>query len=143
MIQSSPRGQIQSADVFCGRNAPHLGDLSSVTMQNTMRADISGRRDVINRPPCTDISTFTSAHGQDADVTMDVPIKDIIESLPKHDERRRLLARDALASVDGFKMLFRVTYEYLFGMRVCFLLPRQQRRLECQQCKPMPRLIQE
>ena len=50
---------------------------------------------------------------------MDVPIDDIIRSLPSYDERRLLLARDSLASVEGFKMLVMVTYEYLFGMRVC------------------------
>ena len=50
---------------------------------------------------------------------MDVPIDDIIKSLPTYDERRLLLARDSLASADGFKMLVMVTYEYLFGMRVC------------------------
>ena len=31
-----------------------------------------------------------------------------------------MLARDALASVGGFKMLLMVTYAYLFGMRVRF-----------------------
>ena len=108
---------------YCGRDAPHLGDLSDVTAQNSMDTDVSGRRDVINRPPCPNTSKSTSVHEQDADVIMDVPIKDIMESLPSYDERRRLLARDSLASVDGFKMLLMVTYEYLFGMRVCFFCP--------------------
>ena len=54
---------------------------------------------------------------------MGVPVEDIISSLPTYDERRLLLARDSLASVDGFKMLIMVTYEYLFGMRVCLYCP--------------------
>ena len=34
-----------------------------------------------------------------------------------------MLARDALASVDGFRTLVSVTYEHLFGMRVCPFCP--------------------
>ena len=33
--------------------------------------------------------------------------------------RRSLIAKDALASVDGFRVMVLLAYEYLFGMRVC------------------------
>ena len=64
---------------------------------------------------CTMVSRRTTIMG--------VPVEDIINSLPTYDERRLLLARDSLASVDGFKMLVMLTYEYLFGMRVCIFRP--------------------
>ena len=95
---------------YCGRHAPHLGDFSGASDQYSMDAGGSRRRDITNRPSCADTSKTTSVDDQDADVIMDVPIEDIIDSLPSYDERRRLLARDALASVDGFKMLLVVTY---------------------------------
>lgn len=40
-----------------------------------------------------------------------------------HDERREMLARDALASVDGFRALVMAAYEHLFGLRVCVHCP--------------------
>jgi hypothetical protein len=61
--------------------------------------------------------------GSEGDVFLQVPINDIIQSLPTYDERRKILARDALASVDGFHTLVLATYEYLFGMRVCPYCP--------------------
>jgi hypothetical protein len=46
-----------------------------------------------------------------------------MNSLLEYDERRRILARDNLASVDGFRTLVLATHEYLFGMRVCPYCP--------------------
>ena len=59
----------------------------------------------------------------DDDVFLDVPLEDLRSFLPSHDERRKLLARDALATVDGFRVIVSVTYEFLFGMRVCSNCP--------------------
>ena len=57
------------------------------------------------------------------DVYLDVPLEDLRHFLPTHDERRKILARDALATVDGFRVIVAVTYEFLFGMRVCAKCP--------------------
>ena len=62
-------------------------------------------------------------HRNADDVYLSVPVADIIDSLPTYDERRKILARDALASVDGFRTIVLATYEYLFGMRVCPYCP--------------------
>ena len=61
--------------------------------------------------------------GDAGDVYLTVPVQDIVNSLPTYDERRKILARDALASVDGVRTLVLATYEYLFGMRVCPYCP--------------------
>ena len=53
------------------------------------------------------------------DVVLSIPIADLRNALPPYDERRALIARDPLASVDGFRVIMLLTYEYLFGMRVC------------------------
>ena len=71
------------------------------------------------------------------DVFLDVPLEDLRSFLPSHDERRKLLARDALATVDGFRVIVSVTYEFLFGMRVCSNcphcnLPKQFKGPPCQ-----------
>ena len=57
------------------------------------------------------------------DVELRIPVSAVIDALPTYDERRKLLARDSLASVDGFRVLVLATYEYLFGMRVCPYCP--------------------
>ena len=46
------------------------------------------------------------------------------ECLPAYDERRAILARDPLASVDGFRVLAELTIEILFGVRFCRNCPR-------------------
>ena len=69
------------------------------------------------------------------DVLFGVPVEDLLQGLPSRDRRRRILARDALASADGFKILVFLAYEYLFGMRVCMDCPDCNRReagLPCQ-----------
>ena len=92
---------------YCGRHEPPLGHLPDTTVQSSTTLSDSERGCV----------------NTEGDVIMDVPIDDIINALPTYDQRRLLLARDSLASVDGFKMLVMVTYEYLFGMRVCIFCP--------------------
>ena len=52
-----------------------------------------------------------------------VSVEEIMQNLPSHDERREILARDALASVDGFRTLVMAAYEHLFGVRVCVRCP--------------------
>jgi hypothetical protein len=61
--------------------------------------------------------------------------QEIIDSLPSHDERRKILARDSLASVYGFRTMVLAAYEYLFGMRVCPHCPHcnfQDNGIPCQ-----------
>ena len=45
------------------------------------------------------------------DVVLGVPIQDMV---PTYDERRRLMARDPLAAVDGFRTLVALAYQHLF-----------------------------
>ena len=49
--------------------------------------------------------------------------RDILDYLPTYDDRRAILARDSLASVEGFRLSILITCEYLFGMRVCIDCP--------------------
>ena len=51
---------------------------------------------------------------------MDVPVGDLAEYIPSHDDRRIALARDSFASVDGFRILVLAAFKFLFGMNVCF-----------------------
>ena len=53
------------------------------------------------------------------DVVLGVPMEELRGTIPGHDERRAMLARDALATVDGFRVIVAVTYEHLFGVRMC------------------------
>ena len=54
---------------------------------------------------------------------MEASISQLRASLPAYDDRRKMLALDALASLDGFRVLVSVTYEYVFGLRVCGFCP--------------------
>ncbi|HIE71391.1 MAG TPA: hypothetical protein EYP98_15145 [Planctomycetes bacterium] len=56
-------------------------------------------------------------------VELKIPLADLVERVPLYDDRRAILARDPLASVDGFRVLCSLAYEYLFGMRVCAFCP--------------------
>ena len=50
-------------------------------------------------------------------------MEDLTDRVPLYDDRRAMLARDPLASVDGFRMLCYLTYEHLFGIRICSMCP--------------------
>ena len=63
--------------------------------------------------------------------------KEIIDSLPTYDERRKILARDSLASVDGFRTLVLAAYEYLFGMRVCPFCPDCNNGVSSRPCQDL------
>ena len=54
---------------------------------------------------------------------MDVPVGDLAEHIPSHDERRIALVRDSFASVDSFRILVLAAFKFLFGMNVCFRCP--------------------
>ena len=61
---------------------------------------------------------------QDEEVVIAVPLVALSEAVPDYNTRRRILARDSLASVDGFRMMLLLLYEHLWGMRVCIHCPR-------------------
>ena len=67
-------------------------------------------------PICTSVR-------RNGDMIVRVSVESLLHHVPSYDERRQLLARDALASVDGFRVLVSLTYEHLFGMRVCGFCP--------------------
>ena len=53
------------------------------------------------------------------DATIAVSVDKIRDNLPLYDVRRKILASDALASVDGFRIMILLTFEHLFGIRFC------------------------
>ena len=55
----------------------------------------------------------------DADVNMALPMDVLAEAVPASDERRKVLARDPLAGVDGFRVIVGLVFEYILGMRYC------------------------
>ena len=59
------------------------------------------------------------------DDSVDVPIdeEELLSLVPTFDERRTIVARDGLASVDGFNMSILLVFEYIFGMKVCDKCP--------------------
>ena len=52
-------------------------------------------------------------------VRINIPMADLIDKVLAWDERRMILARDHLASVDGFWVLILLAHEHVFGMRIC------------------------
>ena len=54
---------------------------------------------------------------------MRLSCEEIMQWLPPYDERRAILARDGLASVEGFRLSILLTCEHIFGMRVCARCP--------------------
>ena len=56
-------------------------------------------------------------------VQMGISAQEMLEWLPSYDERRAILSRDGLSSVDGFRISVLLVCEYIFGMRVCAKCP--------------------
>ena len=55
----------------------------------------------------------------DDDATIAVSVNKMRDNLPPYDVRKKILAGDALASVDGFRIMILLTFEHLFGIRFC------------------------
>ena len=53
------------------------------------------------------------------DVFFALKPEDLADQVPSYGVRRAVLAKDSLASVDGFKIMVLLAYKHLFGMRVC------------------------
>ena len=67
--------------------------------------------------------TSTKADGDDEEVSFAVSSEDLTGFLPTFDQRRRILATDALASVEGFRVMVELTMQYLFGVNYCPMCP--------------------
>ena len=60
----------------------------------------------------------------DADfASFGLPLEALLELVPTYDDRRAMIARDSLASVDGFRLWIVLLLEYIFGVRLCLQCP--------------------
>eukprot|EP00438_Fugacium_kawagutii_P008899 Skav215707 [mRNA] locus=scaffold2573:242958:252224:+ [translate_table: standard] len=55
----------------------------------------------------------------DGNYTLPIHVESFCRALPTWEQRRQAMARDPLASVDGFRVLVLLVMEHLFGLRVC------------------------
>ena len=53
------------------------------------------------------------------DVIFGLSVDELTHGIPTHDTRRRILATDSLASVEGFRVMIELALQYLFGMNFC------------------------
>ena len=53
----------------------------------------------------------------------DLPVADFVSQLPSYKDRQKLLARNPLACADGFRILCRLVFRDLFGVRACANCP--------------------
>ena len=58
------------------------------------------------------------------DRDMDLPVDCLAMRHPNWEDRRRILARDPLATVDGFRVMMLLVMRHLFGLNVCLNCPR-------------------
>ena len=61
--------------------------------------------------------------GVDEDRDIDLPVECFEMRHPNWEERRRILARDPLATVDGFRVMMLLVMRHLFGLNVCLNCP--------------------
>ena len=52
-----------------------------------------------------------------------VPLTSLLAEVPPYDERRAIIARDGLASVDGFRVICLLVATHLWDVRVCWHCP--------------------
>ena len=69
------------------------------------------------RAPRLGQAAYTMHDGDD--VWLALSPEDLQAQIPDYDTRRALIAKDSLASVEGFRVMVLLAYEHLFGMRVC------------------------
>ena len=50
------------------------------------------------------------------DVVLVASVEEMAKTSPCHDARKRILATDALALVDGFRTMVQLTFQHLWGM---------------------------
>ena len=60
---------------------------------------------------------------QTGDVEARVDLEALLRHYPEYQQRVALMARNPLASVDGFRTIVMLTYRFLFGMKVCPFCP--------------------
>ena len=53
-----------------------------------------------------------------------VSVDALSDMVPNFEDRRKMLSRDALASVDGFRIIIDCALKYLFGIRKCANCPK-------------------
>ena len=75
--------------------------------------------------------------GTDPTLELGIPIRDLLGNVPTYDQRRRTLARDSLASVDGFRALVALAHEHLFGVRTCPFCPDCNNGENSQPCQDL------
>ena len=60
---------------------------------------------------------------QPDDVEARVDLETLLRHYPEYRQRVAIIARNPLASVDGFRVIVMLTYRFLFGMKVCPFCP--------------------
>ena len=60
---------------------------------------------------------------QPGEVDAKINLEALLQEYPEYNQRVSILARDSLASVDGFRVIVMLTYRFLFGVNVCPLCP--------------------
>ena len=83
------------------------------------------RSDPIRRPEqhCNARSGDRRWPALDKDLTLECPVEIFAERRATWEERRRILARDPLATVHGFRVTMFLVMKHLFGMNVCLQCP--------------------
>ena len=73
-----------------------------------------------SRSGCLGIATFPPL---DDEIEFPIHVERLRRCLPGWQQRRTILARDPLASVDGFHVLLRLLLRHVFGVNICHLCP--------------------
>ena len=64
-------------------------------------------------------SDMPDLNASSEDIVFVASVEDIAKALPSHDARKRILATDALASVDGFRIMVQLTCFHIYGAPIC------------------------
>ena len=75
-----------------------------------------------------------SVHDND-DVFLALSPEELLAQVPGYETRRALIAKDPLASVEGFHVMVLMAYQHLFGMRVCPNCPHCNHDAGSQPCQ--------
>jgi len=128
---------IYGQHIFATLSPNDRQSLINIRMSRTLRSDPM-------RKHCEDTKAWTNldtpsletqheANKPDEreEASVDVPLSAVLGSVPSMEVQQKLLARDPLASVYGFRIIVRIILQALFGVRACSNCPDCSNSSEC------------
>ena len=90
--------------------------LLRIRLSRTRRNDPVMENKITNSLSHLYASGMPDLNASSEDIVLVASVEDMANTLPSRDAQKRIRATDALASVDGFRIMVQLTFSHLWGM---------------------------